>query len=300
MTTENMTEEEIEKEIESEEEEGGKPEKGERDEGKDEKEERSERKSRPSKRDRTTERVFGKLSSIEKALEHIPGLAERLERLEKAQGEAAKRGDPKPKLSDYETAEEFENAYDEWRDRNPKGEKKEEKHSEKEKNAPLNNDPKRIAEALGINLDVYEDFLSDVDDAREEFEDYDEVMEAGKATLAANPKLSKALIEWEKVDDASGPVLTYHLLKDREGRKEFKRIAALTTNRERVKALEALAESLKDSDDSEDSPEKKRDERKPFRPVEGKRPPHSKVKDESTMSAEDFFAEEEKRAGYRR
>jgi hypothetical protein len=258
---------------------------------------------RPGKRDRTTERVFGKLSNIERVLEKLPSLAERLEALEKNLADAAKRGDPKPKLSDFDSAEEYETAYDEWRERNPKGEKQPDKGGkENDRNEPQQPNPKAIAEALGVTLEVYEDFREQVDSVREEFEDYDEVMEESKSLLAASPRLTRELIEFGEDNGQTGPSLTYHLLKDREGRKEFRRIAALPSKREMGKALEAVAARLAEEPDEKadtrsDSRTEKTERR--FTPLGARKAPGSKGRDESTMSLEEWWAAEEKRHGMR-
>ncbi len=284
----------------------GKDRKSKDDKGGDE-EDRGKR-QRPNRRDRNTERLYGKMTSIEKGLGVLPELLSRLERLESGQGDLRKASDPKPKFSDFDTPEEYETAYEKWVDRNPKTpakdddkDKGKDKGKGNDRNDTQDPEPEEIAKALGITLEVYEDFTEHVDAAREEHEDYDEVMAEAKTLLASAPKLARELIEFGEYEGATGPLITYHLLKDREGRKEFKRIAALG-KRDMLKALEAVAEDLGETPeaDRKDSRDDKKDKgERRFTPLQGRRAPSQKKRDESTMSDEDFFAEEEKKAGHR-
>jgi hypothetical protein len=266
-------------------------------EKKPEKAEEKEPRRRPDRRERGMERVFSKLSGVEKALGSLPKALERIEALEAMLKESSKRSDPKPRLSDFDTTEEYEAALEAHLERNPKPKAGDEKKPSNETHQPSD---AQIAEQLGVTLETLDDFREQVEEAREEFEDYDEVMEESRSLIAAHPTLAKALVEYGDVDGVNGPKLTYHLLKDREGRKEYRRIAALP-RRERDKALDAVAESLgKPASDRDDSHDKQDKGDRPFKPVSGRRAPGHQKADESTMSSEEFFALEEKRSGRRR
>jgi hypothetical protein len=280
------------------------------DEGEEEDEGRRGRR-RSGKGERSTERLYGKMHGVEKVLADIAPslktLGERLERLEQGQQTIVQRADPKPKFSDFEGREdEYEGELDAWHERNPKGAKKPEggeggerggrgKEGERggkrgnEREEPQALSSEQMAQVIGVDLETLEDFQDDIADLREEHDDYDEVL--GRVADHNSIPMTRAAAELEE-----GAKALYWLAKN--DRKEYKRIAALKRTVDASKALEAVIKDMGDGADSEDEPRSetrtKKNDREPFSPLKPGRVPRGKAKDESTMTDDEFFAEEEK------
>jgi len=256
---------------------------------------KGERKERPGRHERNMGRVFKMMEELRGEIRKggaSKELIERLDRLEAGQGEIRKTADPKPKLKDFDDAEDFAEALEGWHDRNPKGaDKSKDKGDDKDKkggndrNATPEFTTEAIAQALSVTLEELEDFQEDQEDARDKFEDYDEVMTAGK-DLPRTPLMTRCLI----LDDR-GAEVNYWLAK--HDKKEFRRIAALTRKRDVVEALESVRERM-DEDPEPDADEDPADKKRPMKPLKSKTPPRSKGKDVSTESWEEFEARRKK------
>lgn len=270
----------------------------ERDEGGDEDDNRSNDRhgNRNNRRNRGMERVFDRLSKQEQVLAQIPGLLTEIRELKEGVTKVVEKKGPEPKLSDFDGdvdkyAEAMRNHY---KPAEPKVETQAEKDNKKrvqeEQDKPTR---EKFAAHIGVSLEQLEDFDDLLEDARDKYDDFDEVAAKASSVAGTSALLTRALTESEK----TGAELVYYLGKHP---KKAKEIAGMTRFRDVVKALEELESEIEaeEAEDSDSEPKEKSpknaevDTRKPISPVGGRSVKGKK--DESTESDDDFFTRKNK------